>query len=232
MTFLFSIDDTDIPGSRGTGRLAREIADELASEHIISGVTRHQLLVHPQVPYTSHNSCAVIHISGTNDTSRQEIIATAREIILGNFIEGSDPGICLASPAQVSRAVTLFGLAAKKEPVSQIQARRIAAESGILLEGLGGTNDGVIGALAGIGLAASGNDGRFVQKGDLRQIRGRRQISELLAAGIDRVMTSDGAAVTEGFVTFAKFPKPALREGRAVLFVTGSDESWQDMVVG
>lgn len=232
MTLLLSIDDTDIPGSRGTGRLAREIAEVLSSEYTISGVTRHQLLIHPMVPYTSHNSCAVIHIEGADSNSRKKIFATAKDIVLRDLIEGSDPGVCVASPMQVSSAVTLFGLAAKQELVSQKKARQIAAECGILIDGLGGTNDGVIGALAGIGLAASGNDGRFVQKGDLRNFRGRQRIDELLAAGIDHILTPEGRAVTEGIVTLTKFPKPAFRNGAAVLFVTGSDDSWQDMVVG
>ena len=43
------IDDTDILGTRGTGRLARGIAETLGSEHRLLGVVRHQLLQDPQI---------------------------------------------------------------------------------------------------------------------------------------------------------------------------------------
>lgn len=61
MTLYLGIDDTDTRESRGTGRLARMIARELSRSYPVMGVTRHQLFVHPSIPYTSHNSCAVIH---------------------------------------------------------------------------------------------------------------------------------------------------------------------------
>ena len=55
------MDDTDNKTSRGTGRLARAVAATLSEQLEVWGVTRHQLLVDPRVPYTSHNSCNVIH---------------------------------------------------------------------------------------------------------------------------------------------------------------------------
>ncbi|MDK2890060.1 MAG: hypothetical protein PWR21_692, partial [Methanoculleus sp.] len=67
MTIYLGIDDTDTRESRGTGRLARMIATELARSYTVTGVTRHQLFVHPAVPYTSHNSSAVIHIQDTGN---------------------------------------------------------------------------------------------------------------------------------------------------------------------
>lgn len=56
------LDDTDTKDSRGTGRLARSIALALSTKYHIFGVTRHQLFVHPDIPFTSHNSSAVIHV--------------------------------------------------------------------------------------------------------------------------------------------------------------------------
>jgi hypothetical protein len=55
------LDDTDNKTSRGTGRLARAIAESLAERYAVRGITRHQLLVDPRVPYTSHNSSATLH---------------------------------------------------------------------------------------------------------------------------------------------------------------------------
>jgi hypothetical protein len=62
MTLLIAIDDTDNAESIGTGRLSRMLAEELTKQGMIrqTSVTRHQLLVHPDIPYTSHNSSACI----------------------------------------------------------------------------------------------------------------------------------------------------------------------------
>ena len=96
MTFFLSIDDTDSLNSRGTGRLARAIADTLGQEYPVTAVTRHQLFVHESIPYTSHNSCAVIHIGPTAPDQAERIFSIARRVMLEDFVEGSDPGIALA----------------------------------------------------------------------------------------------------------------------------------------
>ncbi|MDK2915759.1 MAG: hypothetical protein PWR25_316, partial [Euryarchaeota archaeon] len=193
---------------------------------------RHQLFVHPAVPYTSHNSSAVIHIQDTGNGIAADVFAAAKELMLADFIEGSDPGICVASDSAINGDLTRFGLSAKTSVVTQDRARTLAREAGVLLEGLGGTEDGVIGALAGVGLAASGNDGRFVQKGTIRDLRGTQTVAAILASGVDRVMTRDGAAVGEGTVALKKFPKPAFIGGKAILYVEADGDAYRDIVVG
>jgi hypothetical protein len=232
MTVYLGIDDTDNHASRGTGRLARSIAGELAAIYHVSGVTRHQLYVHDAIPYTSHNSCAVIHIEGAENGTLREIHACARAMVLDDFVEGSDPGIAVASADQVTDPLVAFGARAKDTVLSQDEARVLARESGVLLEGLGGTNDGIIGALAGIGLASSRNDGRFVSRCRTRELSGCQTVADLLGAGIDSVMTTGGKAVTSGVVEIRKFPKPALRQGRAILYVEDAGGVYRDLVVG
>lgn len=232
MTLYLGIDDTDTRESRGTGRLARTIAAELARSYTVTGVTRHQLFVHPAVPYTSHNSSAVIHIQDAGNGIAADVCAAAKELMLADFIEGSDPGICVAADRNINGDLTRFGFSAKTSVVTQDQARSLAHEAGILLEGLGGTEDGVIGALAGVGLAASGNDGRFVQKGTTRNLRGTQTVAAILASGVDRVMTRDGAAVGEGTIALRKFPKPAFIGGRAILYVEADGDAYRDIVMG
>ncbi|MCM2466390.1 ABC transporter substrate-binding protein [Methanoculleus oceani] len=232
MTLYLGIDDTDTRESRGTGRLARMIAAELARSYTVTGVTRHQLFVHPAVPYTSHNSSAVIHIQDTGNGIAAGVFAAAKELMLNDFIEGSDPGICVAADREIGNDLSRFGFSAKTSIVTQEQARTLAREAGVLLEGLGGTEDGVIGALAGIGLAASGNDGRFVQKGTTRDLRGNQTVAAILASGVDRVETRDGAVVGEGVVALRKFPKPARVGGKAVLFVEADGDAYHDLVIG
>ncbi|MFA7198738.1 MAG: ABC transporter substrate-binding protein [Methanoculleus sp.] len=232
MTLYLGIDDTDTRESRGTGRLARAIAAELAHSYTVTGVTRHQLFVHPAVPYTSHNSSAVIHIQDTGNGTAADIFVAAKELMLADFIEGSDPGICVAADRNINGDLSRFGFSAKASVVTQDQARGLARQAGIRLEGLGGTEDGVIGALAGVGLAASGNDGRFIQKGTNRDLSGSQTVTAILASGVDRVMTRDGTAVGEGTISLRKFPKPACVGGKAVLFVEADGDAYRDIVMG
>ncbi len=55
---LISIDDTDDADSEGTGEIAEIIADGLVGKELaaVGRVTRHQLLIHPDIAYSSHNS--------------------------------------------------------------------------------------------------------------------------------------------------------------------------------
>jgi len=70
MNLYISIDDTDNKESFGTGRMARMLAQSLAEQGVIDhpSITRHQFLIHPEIPYTSHNSCATIKVEA--DVSR------------------------------------------------------------------------------------------------------------------------------------------------------------------
>jgi hypothetical protein len=216
-----AMDDTDNAESRGTGRLAREVAAELSKNHRIAGVTRHQLFVHESIPYTSHNSCAVIHVEG--EAGLDDVFDAAKKHMLGDFVEGSDPGLAVASSGQINFSVVAFGQDAKRSVVDQKRARAVAANAGIRLEGLGGTEGGVIGAVAGLGLAHIRNDGRFLLKGKNREISGVQPVSALLRSGIDRIVTLEGRIVEDGTVQLKKSPTPSVVLGKAVLFVEEAD---------
>ena len=123
MTILVSIDDTDTLNSRGTGRLARAIADTLAADYPIYGVTRHQLYVHPDIPYTSHNSCAVIHLETNGNADIDTIFATAQQVMLADFVEGSDPGVAVALQTRLHPPLIAFGKDAKCTILTQEKAR-------------------------------------------------------------------------------------------------------------
>jgi hypothetical protein len=225
MTILVSIDDTDSLNSRGTGRLARAIADTLAADYPIYGVTRHQLFVHPDIPYTSHNSCAVIHVEANGNADVDKIFAIAQHVMLADFIEGSDPGVAVAPADQVAPPLIAFGKDAKCTILTQEKARTLAKNLNIRLKGLGGTEDGVIGAMAGLGLAVNLNDGRFLQRGQIREVLGPSSVQQLLAAGVDEVCTLDGRTITTGTVMIEeqKSPKACPVNGRTVLFVEERD---------
>ena len=58
MNVLVAVDDTDNLGTKGTGHLAERIAQRIEANDWgrRSYITRHQLFVHPDVPYTSHGT--------------------------------------------------------------------------------------------------------------------------------------------------------------------------------
>jgi len=222
MSLYISLDDTDTLDSRGTGRLAREIARQLMeSGYRVNGVSRHQLLVHHDIPFTSHNSCAVIHLE--NGTDPGQIFEQVRNIMADDFIEGSDPGLAIARKEDIHSSIMEFGLRAKQEILTQETARDLARCRGVVLEGLGGTNGGIIGAMAGLGLAATGNDGRYVLLGNLRGLSGDIPVERLLDSGIARVSTCSGEEIKNGTVRVRKFPKPSIRGGKPVLFAEEKD---------
>ena len=224
MPLIFvGIDDTDTKESRGTGRLARDIATEFQLKYSLFGVTRHQLFVHPDIPFTSHNSCAVIHLQAAAN-AMDDIFSTAKKLMLADFIVGSDPGLAIAETLQVSSSLVAFGQDAKSMIVTQQRALNVARNCGIRVEGLGGTNGGVIGAVAGIGLASLGYDGRFLLKGKNRELGGIRSISQIISAGIDQVVTPQGDIIKEGNVRIPKNATPSFIHGKAVLFVEKSDD--------
>jgi tRNA(Ile2) C34 agmatinyltransferase TiaS len=228
VSLLIALDDTDMPGTPGTGRLARAIADLFSERYRVAGVTRHQLLVDPAIPYTSHNSSAVIHVRAGAD-ALDELAEIARELVLDSFAQGSDPGLAAVDADAVPAAVIAFGQDAKRCVLTQVQALGLARNTGLVLEPLGGTGGGVIGALAGIGLAATGSDGRFLAFGSIRAIGPEATVEEALAAGIDAVVTPDGRAVTAGrlLCDHGKGPKPAVVQGRPVLFVEACEDGWR-----
>jgi len=236
MIVLIGLDDTDNLESRGTGRLARALAAELERDYTVLGVTRHQLLVDPRVPYTSHNSSAAVALQAPEGTDLPGLFERVKAFMLADFQPGSDPGLCLAAqdagdlppsgaPSGIPDEVIAFGRRAQRELVSQDEARALAARCGLLLEGLGGSQDGVIGSLAAVGLAASGQDGRYLLLGRIRELSGLQPVAAVLETGISAVRTQDGAPVEEGLVLADKL-RPARRNGLPVQYVAWDKDHW------
>jgi tRNA(Ile2) C34 agmatinyltransferase TiaS len=227
MLVIIGLDDTDNLESRGTGRLARQIALDLMEDYVVAGVTRHQLLVDPRVPYTAHNSSAAIYLEVPQKANPEALFERVQRAMLADFQTGSDPGLCIAA-GQAPEAIIAFGRRAQAQVVTQAEAYRLVGEHHLLLQGLGGSRDGVIGALAAVGLAASQEDGRYIQVGRLRQLAGLQPVAEVLAAGVSAVQTLDGQGVTEGFILADKL-RPARRGGKPVQYVERSGDHWQPL---
>jgi len=94
------IDDTDSLESRGTNKLARELVRQVSDRFRCRAIVRHQLLFDPRVPFTSHNGSACLWMEARSGTATDAELVTLfddlRAGMLADFIEGSDPGLCLA----------------------------------------------------------------------------------------------------------------------------------------
>lgn len=218
------MDDTDSLTSRGTGSLARTIAKKLAEKYPVHGVTRHQLYEHPDIPFTSHNTCAVIQIQTPDTNLINELFETAKNEMLNDFIEGSDPGLTVAHESQITPSLIAFGKDAKNTILNQKKARILAKNLNIKLEGLGGTEEGVIGALAGLGLAQTRYDGRFLMIGH-NDIMGNNSVPELQNAGVNYVYTLDGQKITNGTIYSKneRLVKPCPVGDKVILYVEEHD---------
>ncbi|MBI9036286.1 MAG: hypothetical protein JEZ03_17635 [Bacteroidales bacterium] len=189
MKYLIGIDDTDNKDTRGTGFRGRELAALITENHLgkVFGVTRHQLLFHPDVPYTSHNSSACLSI----ETDKiEQVTQFCKEYLIRIAAIGSDIALCVAPLHSIPEEVMAWGKKCKVDVVKQSEARQIAFDHRIFLEGYTGTQDGVIGALAAVGLHAWGNDGRYIWVGgkELRDYPEIVSVAELQQlSGVDIV---------------------------------------------
>lgn len=239
MQVLVSIDDTDnLDTDIGTGEIATMISCEVEERKWGKSerVTRHQLLVHPDIPYTSHNSsmcfAADLDLKYLNDLTK----------FAGSFLDshsaaGSDPGLCIVVPDRLQDRQDLidFGFKAKKQVLTKEEAYRLAKALDIHLSEHGGTGQGIIGALAGAGLRLSGNDGRLKGKLNIRAD------SDIISAG--KIRTQSGVDLVKNLydetvlrddelVRLGDTPKAVLLKGKVVMLVfplegSESEAQWQ-----
>lgn len=231
MHILISIDDTDNLDSPGTGALASQIAADLENNGwgTSSFITRHQLLIHPDIPYTSHNS-AMCFQADIKDECLEQVIGHAADFLARESAVGSDPGLCVAVLDRLAESGELirFGQSAKASVLTKESAYELARRAGIHLSEHGGTGQGVIGALAGAGLRLGGNDGRL--KGQLSFDAPGGVISAAalrLHDTIDEVRALDGNSVENlDLVRLGEKVKTVLLDGKSVLLVVATDESF------
>jgi hypothetical protein len=231
MRFFVGIDDTDtLDAPRGTGKLARWLGQRLPAGCTTTGVVRQQLLVDPRIPYTSHNSSACLIVEA-DEGLQEQIIARAVDHLGEYFLAGSDPGLCVATEAQArSPLLMAFAKTCTEQCVTRDDARRVAA--GIHLSAHGGTGDGIIGAVAAVGLTASGWYGRFIDFGRVRDLPQEVRVSRLAEEGIDVLSIDRDACIPaagDRVLTFG-WVRPRLMGGLAVLMVTPhADGVWENL---
>jgi len=230
MRFYIGFDDTDMVDSdRGTGKLARWYEAELPGSCRLWGVVRQQLLLDGAIPYTTHNSSACAIVEAPDPSFTDKLISRAANHIEHHFIQGSDPGLCLTHEGHpaLSRLIA-FGRACTTKIVTREEALRSA--SGAHLSGHGGTNGGIIGAAAAVGLTAYGWGGRFIEFGRLREFAEKVHVSDLEQSGIAVVsIDRDAQVLAPGDIVNTKgWLRPRLWGGRPVLAVIpGENHCWE-----
>ena len=213
---LIGIDDTDNLTSPGTGQIARRLIAECVrrgGRHL--GVTRHQFLVDPRIPYTSHNSGACLAVDAPGGLADAGF---APQFVAESSAKGSDPGICLALADTVAQEIIDFGWRATREVVTMDEARQAAGQAGLDLRELGGSGLGIIGALGSVGLRAGGCEGRFLDLPGLRELGQVVRLDELTALGIEvRCSPPPAGALTADLCRTLDWVRPRLDGGRPVL---------------
>ena len=231
---LVCIDDTDNLESKGTGHLAEILRHDI--ETLFGGkttrITRHQLFVSDDIPYTSHNSTMCFKCE-IETCYIDEMIHYAGELLEKMSAEGSDPGLCVAVSDSINEREKLisFGCDATCRVLTKELAYKLAEETGIHLSEHGGTGGGVIGAIAGVGLRLGGNNGRFKGWLDVKETD-RLITAEKITCNydIDEVREVCGRVIHPGeTVILDERIKTVLLEGRCVLPVkrkTGESSEW------
>ncbi len=234
MRIYIGFDDTDTSDSdRGTGKIARWFEADLPEGCQLWGVVRQQLLLDDSIAYTSHNSSACAVVEAPDASYTDKLIARAIDHLRRHFIPGSDPGLCVAAEdAPALPRLIQFGRTCTAKVVTQEEA--LQAASGIHLSGHGGTNDGIIGAAAAVGLTAYGWGGRFIEFGRLRDLPEKVQVSELEKSGIVVVSIDRDARIPspQDIVDTKGWLRPRLWGGGPVLPIISGDNSHWEVIGG
>jgi len=229
---FFGFDDTDTRDSLyGTGKLVRWFQNELPGACRCLGVVRQQLLVSDTIPYTSHNSSACLIAEVPEADLLPEMIDRAANHLRHFAMDGSDPGLCVAAETDASLASLVeFGHFCARAVATQKQA--LAAAGKVHLSGHGGTNDGIIGAAAAVGLTMTGWSGRYIEFGDLRCLPDEVSVSELIRMGVQVVSMERDAALPapDDRVATNGWLRPRLLGNSPVLFVNPLEKGrWQNI---
>lgn len=252
VSVVLCVDDTDdVSGETSTGYVAETIASRVGElgGRVILGITRHQLLLAEGVPYTSHNS-AMCFEARLPESKLDELRRIALDALDRHCAATADPGLCIAvlpdgadhDGAFHGQAASLaaFGDKAQREVCTKEEAYELAAAiPWVRLSEHGGTGDGIIGALAGVGLRLSGDDGRFRGMWDLAQLTQRESVSAVsefraslqpLVCGDVQVVDESGNEVSpDEDIALIPNAKPYLQHGALTFSTRRGDAGWEPL---
>lgn len=222
--YIISIDDTDNLESYSTGIIAELLSGVISTKFKCncSEILRHQLLLDDRIKYTSHNSSMSFEVNSDKGIL-DELIETSKDFLEKNHAMESDPGLCVVEISDLRQGEKLikFGFKAKKEVVEMKEAYELANKLNIHLSAHGGSGEGVIGALAGVGLRLSGNDGKFRNTVHIDMNGENMSVNVLIKqAKIDYICDIDGNKVDKhNYVYIRDRIKKVIRDRKTVLLV-------------
>ncbi len=183
---LVCIDDTDGPGFRSTARLALSILELLAPRYRCHSLTTHPHFLGGAPSWKERgNHSACMRFVDEPGLDLGELVHEIRCLILEDLVPGSNPGLCAGR--HFDPEVLAFAQRSRSERLGLDEARALATESELTLEGLAGSGLGMIGALAGAGMAAAGGPGTYLQIGPTPiDLGGLLPPRKLRALGIER----------------------------------------------
>ena len=224
--FVIGIDDTDAADVPGTGTLARALAAQVEREGFGAslGVTRHQLWESDKLTATDGNRCYALAIETDRDTLDVEDLVV--DFVRARSVRGANPGIALLSRHSDMPHALAFGRRAQQELMKIEEAERYAAESNVLVRGLGGSRSGMIGALAAAGLRGGGKDGRYSDLRGIRELTGRVTAGEIRSrTALERILNDEGEALDrDDPIDTLDWIRPRIEEGHPVLRLRRSAE--------
>jgi hypothetical protein len=225
---LIGLDDTDGEDGKGTGFLARSLLASLDDRRVGAalGATRHKLLLDPRIRSTSEN---MSHCLALKASHRLEVAAIAEMVV--EFVEagaapGSSPGIAIVRDAswedpEIASRLVAFGRSAKTDVLDPESAVALAGELGVYVSAHGASEQGVVGALAAVGLHLSGSDGLFSWMPGIRDVNGQvtyRQLKFLVP--IDAALDPTGQEPgLEDLIELGDWVRPVLTGGQSILLL-------------
>jgi hypothetical protein len=177
--FTIGIDDTGYLDQHLTTKLMRSWLSQMVEQSLIhsEGITRHQLFESEKISSSYKNRS----LAFTFNTSQSifEIEDQLVDFIRTASSPHANPAIAILSRHSDSLHALAFGRRCKNELLKLSDSEQYASESNVLLRGLGGNRNGMIGALAAVGLRAGGGDGIFVHIDGLEGLKGDQSAGDI-----------------------------------------------------
>ena len=232
---FIGIDDTDTQTSKGTGYLSRELAKQIESNNLgkVVNITRHQLFISDKIKYTNRNNSACIEVL---TSQKDSLILFCREMVLSTTHPESQPVIVYADAKSVAQNIIDFGCKAKTSIIKINEAIKLAEESGLVIDVLRSDKNGIIGAIAAIGLRTTGNDGRaiWVNGYEINGLTGTYMVGEVYSrTHVDAIKTIDGYKIpTNASINFEnKRIQPVLKDNTITFLVEEINNDQNESII-
>ena len=222
MHYMIGIDDTDKEGSADTGALALQLGLQLEKNlraHMLS-ITAHRLFDSPSLHATHQNRCVCL-LMEVDSTRRREVELICRQFLLRESAPSANPGFALARWSEVDASITDWGRLAQHQKLDRLDALVLARKCSISAAGLTGSGNGVIGALAAIGLYFDGNDGHYLWLPGLSELKGiLKAVDVLQRCDLSRMENRYGRApMPNDRIFFPGEVHPLVRDSRSLLLL-------------